>query len=116
MDAGLEDAISLDKGCYRGQEIVARVAHRGSLDRSLGGVAIDGQEVPAPGAEVQALGARIGRVTSAVKSPALDAPLALAILKRNFLVPGTKIEILHDTGRLCGEVVCLPLPKLQSPA
>ena len=109
MEAGLEDAISLDKGCYRGQEIVARIMHRGSLDRSLGGIAVDGQEVPAADAEVHAQGARIGRVTSAVRSPALGRPLALAILKRDFLHPGTPVEILHGADRLRGEVVRLPL-------
>ncbi len=109
MEAGLDDAICLDKGCYRGQEIVARVTHRGNLDRSLGGVAVDGQQVPATGAEVRAGDARIGRVTSAVSSPALGRPLAIAILKKEFLIPGTKVGILHDAGSLRGEVVCLPL-------
>ena len=85
--------------------------HRGSLDRALGGIAIDGQQVPAAGAEVHAQGARIGRVTSAASAPALDRPLALAILKRDSLTPGTRVEILHDTCRLSGEVVRLPLRK-----
>jgi folate-binding protein YgfZ len=109
MEAGLEDAVSLNKGCYRGQEIVARVMHRGSLDRALGGVAIDGEQVPESGAEIHARGVRIGRVTSAVRSPALGKPLALAILKKDFLAAGTTVEIPHGTGRLAGEAVSLPV-------
>jgi folate-binding protein YgfZ len=109
MEVGLEDAISLNKGCYRGQEIVARVMHRGSLDRALGGVAIDGEQVPARGAEVQAQGVQVGRVTSAVSSPALGRPLALAILKKDFLAAGTSVQIPHGAGRLAGEAVRLPI-------
>jgi glycine cleavage system aminomethyltransferase T len=48
-------------------------------------------------------------VTSAVRSPALGKPLALAILKKDFLAAGTTVEIPHGTGRLAGEAVSLPV-------
>lgn len=109
MEFGLNSAISMTKGCYRGQEIVARVVHRGRLDRRLGAVAIACEEVPERGAEIRVLGTKIGRVTSAIRSPRLGRPLALAVLKIDFLRPGTAVEVLYGEIAHPGEIVPLPL-------
>ena len=109
MEIGLHSAISMKKGCYRGQEIVARVIHRGHLDRSLGGIAIDYSMLPSHGAEVRAQGAKIGTVTSAAHSPQLEKPLALAVLKLPYLEPGTPVEIDYGDGFRPGRVVSLPV-------
>ena len=111
MEVGLESAISMTKGCYRGQEIVARVTHRGHLDRGLGGIVIEATELPAKGAEVRSQGTKIGEVTSAIRSPRLGRPLALAVLKKTFLEPATPLEV--DCGGVfrSGSVVSLPLPQ-----
>ena len=69
-EAGLvERAISFTKGCYPGQEPVARLHHRGHANRSLRVLELDGEELPGRDAELR-LGERsVGRVTSAVRDP-----------------------------------------------
>ena len=109
MEMGLDSAISLKKGCYRGQEIVARITHRGHLDRRLGGIAIDCGELPPGGAPVIHRGERVGAVTSAVHSPRLGKTLALAVLRKAFLQPGTAVEVECGATLGPGVVVSLPL-------
>src|SRR5207249_1436364 len=99
----------MTKGCYRGQEIVARVMHRGHLDRRLGAVALGYSQPPLAGAEVRREGKRIGEVTSSISSPKLGRPLALAILKTEFLNPGTPVEVVYGESTAPGEVVKVPL-------
>ncbi len=109
MEMGLDDAISMTKGCYRGQEIVARVKLRGHLDRRLAGIAVDHTLPPAPAAEVFALGEKIGAVTSAVISPRLGKPLALAVIKTAYLQPDTRVNVSYAGMNHPGTVLALPL-------
>jgi glycine cleavage system T protein len=109
MEMGLDHAISMTKGCYRGQEIVARVLHRGHLDRKLAGIAVGHTEPPRRGHEVRSEGARVGAVTSAVWSPRLEKPLALAVLKNDYRAPGTEVEVVYGDAAHPGTVVALPL-------
>jgi folate-binding protein YgfZ len=109
MEFRLDSAISMTKGCYRGQEIVTRVTHRGHLDHWLGAVAVSQGELPEHGSEVRANGAKIGEVTSAILSPRLRRPLALALLKKDLIKPGMQVEVMYGGSALTGEVVLLPL-------
>jgi folate-binding protein YgfZ len=80
-EAGLETrAISFTKGCYPGQEPVARLHYRGHANRGVRGVRFDGG-TPSPGAEVVVDGANVGRITSAIESPRFG-PIGLAVLRR----------------------------------
>ncbi len=115
MEMGLTSALSYTKGCYRGQEIVARVTHRGRLDRGFGGIALGTSDPPPAGAEIRADGARIGEVTSATFSPALGSVLALGILKLEFLQPDQPVEVLDRDTAVPGRVVGLPLPRVARP-
>jgi folate-binding protein YgfZ len=108
MEFRLDSAISTTKGCYRGQEIVTRVTHRGHLDRCLGAIAVSGGDVPPHGSAVHSEGIRIGEVTSAILSPRLRSALALVLMKRDYLRQGTPVEILHGGKSYRGEVVALP--------
>ncbi|MGO1320881.1 MAG: CAF17-like 4Fe-4S cluster assembly/insertion protein YgfZ [Galactobacter sp.] len=79
----LRNAVHLNKGCYKGQETVARVHNLGHPPRRLVFLDLDGMEhtVPAAGAAVMAEGRKIGTVTSAVLHH--DAgPIALAVIRR----------------------------------
>ena len=67
-ETGLEHLVSYTKGCYIGQEVVARVKYRGHVNRALTGLRLEGERVPAPGAIVAAAEREIGRVTSAAWS------------------------------------------------
>ena len=80
QEAGLEDvAVSFEKGCYLGQETVARVRYRGHVNRRLRGLRLG---APADeGATVALSGEEVGRVTSAALSPDLG-PIALAMVRR----------------------------------
>jgi folate-binding protein YgfZ len=96
LEAGIEArAISLTKGCYVGQEVIIRVLHRGHgrVARKLVGLSIDGADVPAAGAPVEADTRSIGHVTSGAWSPALNHAIALAYLHRDFVEPGTNVTV-----------------------
>jgi tRNA-modifying protein YgfZ len=96
LEAGLESrAISVTKGCYVGQEVIVRVLHRGHgrVARRLVGLTLTGAAVPAAGTAVQAEGRDVGRVTSAVASVALNRPIALAYLHRDFTEAGTPVTV-----------------------
>ena len=67
-EAGLvERAVSLTKGCYPGQEPVARLHYRGHANRGLRVLAIEGEELPQPDAEIRYGEKVVGRVTSAAR-------------------------------------------------
>ncbi len=78
-------AVHLEKGCYRGQETVARVHHLGRPPRALRLLHLDGiatDELPARGTEITADGRTVGFVGTAARHAELG-PIALAVLKRN---------------------------------
>jgi glycine cleavage system aminomethyltransferase T len=108
MEAGLEEVYSLTKGCYIGQEVVARVTYRGHVNRKLAGFAFPDARIPAPGAPVRVDGKDVGRITSAVVSPALGRGVALGYLRREHWEPGTRVEVAGEGEPLQAEVAALP--------
>ncbi len=106
QETGLDDAVSYTKGCYLGQEVVARIRYRGQVNRALRGLVFDdGEEPPLEGAAVAFEGREAGRVTSAVRSPRLGRPVALTMIHRRAAEPGTEVEIEGGRG---ARVVGLP--------
>ena len=95
LEANLEDrAISRTKGCYVGQEVIVRVIDRGHgrVARRLVGLTLDpAAPVPEHGAAILSGDREIGRVTSAVRSPALRRPIALGYVHRDFTASGTAL-------------------------
>jgi hypothetical protein len=87
-----KQAISFTKGCYLGQETVARIDALGHVNKTLCQVTFAGPKIPDPGEQLISEGQVIGRVTSAVWSPKLAAPLALAYLRRGHHAVGTKLS------------------------
>jgi tRNA-modifying protein YgfZ len=111
LEAGLEGrAISFTKGCYPGQEVVIRIIHRGGgrVARKIAGLRVAGATVPSHGDLLRAGDREAGRVTSAVWSPRVDGPIALAMVHRDFLAPGTELSITHGDQALPAMVVTLP--------
>jgi len=88
-----ENLVSYTKGCYPGQEVVVRIRDRGHVNRHLRGLVLEGDVVPPAGSEVVAGDAVIGAVTSAVRSFALDRPIALAMVRRQHAEPGTAVGV-----------------------
>ena len=81
-EAGLEErAISFTKGCYPGQEPVARIHYRGHPNRGLRVLVLEGDEPPAYDAELSLDGKVVGRVTSAAPDPD-HGVVALAFVRR----------------------------------
>jgi folate-binding protein YgfZ len=106
QEAQLEkQAVSFDKGCYLGQEVVCMLELRGHVKRMLVPVVVDAGDPPARGASVtDEAGAAVGEVTSAGASPTLGKPVALAMVKRAFAQAGSHVLV----GGVRGEVVVRP--------
>jgi folate-binding protein YgfZ len=102
-EARLERAISYTKGCYTGQEIIARLRSRGQVAHLLVGVVVEAAEPPRQDEVVEVSGEAVGEVTSAVRSPTAG-PIALAFVRRAQAEPGTRVRIGGNPGR----VVALP--------
>ncbi len=98
-------AISFIKGCYLGQEPVARIDALGRVNRTLVGVKFSGEGIPSRGAELSRDGKVVGQVTSACWSPGLQAPLALSYVRRGSNDVGSLLE--SPLG--AAEVVALPI-------
>jgi folate-binding protein YgfZ len=86
-----EDAIDYRKGCYIGQEVVAKVKYIGHVNRRLCGLRFRGDRVPAPG-PLRRDDREVGRLTSAVWSPAAGSVIGLGFLKRGAEATGTEVE------------------------
>ncbi len=98
-------SVSFTKGCYTGQELVARIDSRGgNVPRRLVGVVLDGPP-PAVGTELTVDGAPAGTVTSSAPDTATDGSVALAFLPRAIELPATA----DLAGRPAG-LAPLPLP------
>jgi len=103
QEAGLNDrAVSFEKGCYVGQETVARLHFRGKPNRHLRGLRLSG---PAATGDELRLGERaVGRLGSVVDSPR-HGPIALALVRRE-AAPGETVDV--GDGGVRAEVVELP--------
>ncbi len=104
-EAELWNALSFNKGCYVGQEIVERARSRGHVNWKLMGLVVDSNVPPPVGQKLAREGREIGEVTSACISPTLGKTLALAYLRREVAEPGTKLEF--PSGAIA-EVAALP--------
>ena len=106
-----ENLLSQTKGCYPGQEVVVRIRDRGHVNRTLRGLVLDGDQVPAQGAEVVVDDAVIGKVTSATRSFGLAHPIALAFVRRQHAEPGTRVSVRFAGTTLAAAVSALPFTR-----
>ena len=93
--AGLmERAISFSKGCYTGQEVIIRIAHRGHVNRHLRGLRLGDGPAPAPHARLHhpETGKDVGWITSAAFSPLLGETIALGYVRRE-VEPGMEVRV-----------------------
>ena len=102
LETRLTDAVSFTKGCYVGQEIIARMESRNRLAKQLMGLRL-AQAVEA-GGKLRAGGKEAGDFTSAVVSPRFG-PIGLAYVRSAWAQPGTTVEV---AGGVSAEVVELP--------
>lgn len=104
VEANLVEAISYTKGCYIGQETIARLDARGHVNRQLVGLLLDGEALPEPGAKILASDREVGWITSVAHSPARQQNVALGYVRREVWAPGTPLEV-HTNGRTMRAVV-----------
>jgi folate-binding protein YgfZ len=101
-------AVDFTKGCYLGQELVARIESRGRVNRHLRGLVITTNVLPPVGAEVVRGDRSVGRLSSVAESLELRAPVALALLRRE-AEPDDEVEIRWEGGSTTARVTDLPL-------
>ncbi|MFN0055312.1 MAG: YgfZ/GcvT domain-containing protein [Planctomycetales bacterium] len=101
-------AISFTKGCYLGQEPIARIDAMGHVNQQLRGVRLStGAVPPPPQSEIYSPGPdpkKVGQVTSSAISGADGHPIALAFLRRGFETPGTQVELRLEGTHIPAEV------------
>jgi folate-binding protein YgfZ len=107
-EARLEAAISRTKGCYKGQEIVARLYSRGAVNHLLVGLRFDGGRIPALGATLFCGAKKSGQVTSAAWSPTAG-PIGLGYVRREHAEAGTELRCEDREGDLSVTVAESPV-------
>jgi tRNA-modifying protein YgfZ len=107
LEAGLEKAISDNKGCYTGQEIIARQITYDKVTRKLVGLVLEGEAAPGDSLWSPEEERNAGMVTSAANSPRFG-PIALAILRRPYHEAGTELLAGEKEAGVRAKVVELP--------
>lgn len=110
-ETGIEErAISYTKGCYVGQEVIARIRTYGHVAKALRGLGLpdDLRSLPKRGEKLYHAGREVGYVTSALASPRLGRNIALGYVRRECYQPGTVLELSTPTGVVPVHVVALP--------
>jgi glycine cleavage system T protein (aminomethyltransferase) len=111
-EANLEGkSFSLTKGCYPGQEVVARMDTYGFARRRLSGLTLKEPVVPASGAKLFSADRQVGWISSAVLSPSLGKVIAFGFPLRDFANPGTELSVETDGRRISAIVETLPFVK-----
>ncbi len=110
--------ISLTKGCYPGQEVVARIVSRGHVNRSLCGFRIDSPSIPSSRTKLYFREGdstvEAGWITSAVYSPSMDSMIALGYVRREYFSEG--LRLVSSDEELSVEATVARLPFLVSNA
>ncbi|MEP6925830.1 MAG: glycine cleavage T C-terminal barrel domain-containing protein [Pyrinomonadaceae bacterium] len=109
LETGLDEAVSFTKGCYIGQEIIARIHFRGHVAKKVSGLILDENIEITPGdALVSTTGKAAGRITSTVFSPKLNKRIALGLVRYEFLASGTELFVRHGENQFTTKVAELP--------
>jgi folate-binding protein YgfZ len=112
QESGLvPDSVSFTKGCYLGQELVARIDSRGHVNRHLRGLVLTENILPPTGAEIFSDGKSVGAVGSVGESLTLRAPVGLGLVRRE-VEPGKGVELRWEGGSAMATVRELPLDDL----
>ncbi len=90
--------IRVDQGCYIGQEVVARIVHRGHVNRHLRGLLVESDTAPSRGDPIWFEGKAVGQVTSAARSP-VRGTIALGYVRRHVEI-GARVQIKDADARV----------------
>ena len=102
LEAGLWEAVSFTKGCYVGQEVVARLNTYEKVKRYLSKLSVKEGEMPEPGARLTVDGKDAGKITSVAPVGVSGRRAALGYVRKKYAEPGSKL--VAESGE--GQVVC----------
>jgi glycine cleavage system T protein len=109
LEANLIDAISFNKGCYIGQEVVARLDTYKKVQKHLVGLSWDTDDAPIPGASLLLDEKKVGKVTSVVRSPRLGKHIGLGYVRKAQAEPGVQLMAESPDGsKVAAQVEGLP--------
>ncbi|MBI5428341.1 MAG: tetratricopeptide repeat protein [Nitrospinae bacterium] len=108
-ETGLEHtSVSYNKGCYIGQEVIARVKTYGAPAGALMGLVFEGESLPPSGSEMRMNGRKIGAIRSGTFSHALGKNVALAYLQKEFRSPDAEMDVVVNERSYRVKTVLLP--------
>jgi len=112
LEIGLSSDVSFTKGCYIGQEVIARLDTYDKVQRSLKGITSDTDKGLTDNASIIYESKEIGKITSSVYSPNLKKNIALGLIKNEFNKNGLSVFTKDEAGTLCKiNIVDLPFKK-----
>jgi len=115
-ETGLDSAVSYTKGCYIGQEIIARIKYRGHVAKKLVGLFFSRAMKIDKDARIKSADDReIGRITSNTLSPHLGCTIALGYVKYDYLTPDTEVRVTSSHGDLHARIAELPFLRGSAP-
>jgi folate-binding protein YgfZ len=100
--------ISYDKGCYIGQEVVAKVKYIGHVNRRFVGLMMEGAELPQLKSAIRKADKEVGYVTTSLFSPGLNKPIALGFVSRSAYAPGTAVDVVSADKTIPAVIAELP--------
>ena len=114
LECGIEArAVSYNKGCYIGQEVINRIHSLGHVNRELRGLRLadDLKTLPARGDKLFKDGKEVGHITSAIFSPALKANITLGYVRREASALGAELKLLSAGNQSGARIVEVPFGK-----
>ncbi len=102
LETGLDEAVNFNKGCYIGQEIIARIHFRGHVAKKMTGLIFDVENAEVkPNDEIKSLeGKNAGKITSVTFSPKLGKKIAIAYVRYDYLSENTELKINELTAKV----------------
>ena len=108
LESHLDETVSYTKGCYPGQEIIARLDARGGVSKKLSGLVLKGELIPKKGDLILDEGIEVGKVTSAAFTPVLKKTVVLGYLKKDYWMIGHSLVINSEGVEIPVRVEPLP--------
>ncbi|MCG8606842.1 hypothetical protein MJD09_17885, partial [bacterium] len=107
-EAGMDDFLDYDKGCYIGQEVIARLDTYEKVQKQLVGIIVEGDTSLVESCKIVIDDNEIGHLTSVTRSPSLDRTIALGYVGSKYLESARNVSIVNNNQRLPGQIVDLP--------